>query len=348
MTGDRRLVFTSPLEPELVQRVRDVDDRLEVVYPADLIKQPRFGAGHPRPELDLPGARERWDELLSGAEILFDFGPLELVPTLASREQLRWVQGSSAGIGRMVQLGGLVDSDVVVTTSSGVHGRPLAEFVLLAMLMFGKNTLHLMRQQRAHRWERQIERPADEEIRGKTVCVIGLGSIGREVARVVRALDARAVGAVRRVGTRTAADLGVEELRSTDDLDDLLPGADVIVLATPQTRETHRLLDARRLALCKPTAILVNVGRGDVVDEAALIDALREGRLRGAALDVFEEEPLPAESPLWDMPNVFVSPHAASTAEGENERIVDLFCENLTRYLGGVPLLNVFDKQLLY
>ncbi|HEX4518712.1 MAG TPA: D-2-hydroxyacid dehydrogenase [Gaiellaceae bacterium] len=348
MSGGRRLVFTTPLQPELVQRVREVDDRLEVVYPTDLITQPRYQAGHPRPDLDRPGAHEQWDELLAGAEILFDFGPLELVPTLASRERLRWVQGSSAGVGRMVELSGLVDSEVVVTTSSGVHGRPLAEFVVLAMLMFGKNTLNLMRLQREHRWERQLDRPPDEEIRGKTVCVIGLGSIGGEVARVVRALDARVVGAVRSVGTRTAAELGVEELRSTDELDDLLPDADVIVLATPQTAATRRLLDARRLALCKPTAIVVNVGRGDTIDEAALIDALREGRLRGAALDVFEEEPLPAESPLWDLPNVFVSPHAASTAVGENERIVGLFCANLERYLEGRPLLNVFDKEILY
>lgn len=348
MPGARRLVFTTPLEPHLVQRVRDLDDRLDVVYPAGLITQTRHAAGHPRPELDRPGAREEWEELLAEAEILFDFGPLELMPTLPSRERLRWIQGSSAGVGRMVGLAGLVNSDVVVTTSSGVHGRPLAEFVVLAMLMFGKNTFHLMRLQREHRWERQIERPADEEIRGKNVCVIGLGSIGLEVARVVQSLDARVVGAVRAIGTRTAGELGVEELRSTDDFDDLLPDADVIVLATPQTAKTHRLMDSRRLGLCKPTAILVNVGRGDAVDEAALIDALREGRLRGAALDVFEDEPLPAESPLWDLPNVFVSPHAASTAAAENELIVRLFCENLERYLEGMPLLNVFDKENLY
>ena len=120
-----------------------------------------------------------------------------------------------------------------------------------------------------------------------------------------------------------------------DGLDELLPAADVIVLATPHTPETHRLLDARRLALCKPTAILVNVGRGDVVEEPALIDALRDGRLGGAALDVFEQEPLPPSSPLWDLPNVFVSPHSASTVAGENERILDLFCDNIERYLDG-------------
>jgi glyoxylate/hydroxypyruvate reductase len=212
------------------------------------------------------------------------------------------------------------------------------------MLMFGKDTLRLGREQRAHRWERY----AGEEIAGKTVCVVGLGKIGREVARLARALDARVVGTVRDVRGRLPDELGVERLEPTDRLDELLPGADVVVLAVPHTALTHRLLDARRLALLRPGAILVNIARGDVVDEAALVDALRTGRLRGAALDVFEQEPLPAESPLWDLPNVFVCPHSASTVAAENERIVELFQENIRRYLDGRPLLNLLDKEQLY
>jgi phosphoglycerate dehydrogenase-like enzyme len=344
MSTRHRLVFTSPLEPGLVQRVRELDPRLDVEYPEELLASPRYPSDHPLPALDEAEARERWNELLDGAEILFDFGPLELAPTLASRPNLRWIQGTSAGVGRLVERVGLLESDVTVTTASGVHARPLAEFALLAMLMFGKNTLHLMRQQGDHRWERH----ADEEIRGKVVCVVGLGKIGHEVARLARALDARVVGTVRDPGARTAAELGVDELLPTDRLDELLPIADVVVLATPHTHETHRLFDARRLALLKPSAILVNVARGDVVDEAALTEALQTGRLRGAALDVFEKEPLPADSPLWDLDNVFISPHSASTVASENERIAELFCENLENYLEGAPLVNVLDKELLY
>ena len=153
---------------------------------------------------------------------------------------------------------------------------------------------------------------------------------------------------MRTLDGRTATELGVDRLETTEQLDELLPQADVVVLATPHTPETHHLIDARRLALLKPTAILVNVARGDVVDEQALVAALEEGRLRGAALDVFEQEPLPLESPLWDLPNVFVSPHSASTVAAENGRIADLFCENIRRYLAGEPLLNVLDKELLY
>ena len=142
--------------------------------------------------------------------------------------------------------------------------------------------------------------------------------------------------------------MSVERLLPTERIDELLPETDVLVLSAPQTPLTHHLLDARRLALLKPGAIVVNVARGDVVDEPALIEALRSGHLRGAALDVFEQEPLPEDNPLWDLPNVFVSPHSASTVAAENGRIVELFAENLRRYLNGEPLLNVLDKELLY
>lgn len=344
MSDAVRVVITSPLEPELVASLAAVDGRLDVVYEDELLAPTRYASDHPLPTLEAPGARERWDALLDGAEILFDFGPLELAPSLARRPRLRWIQSTSAGVGRLVERVGLVDSPIVVTTSSGVHARPLAEFALLAMLMFCKDALRLTHDQREHRWQRH----AGEEIEGKVVCVVGLGKIGRETARLARSLGARTVGTVRDPRGRSGEELGVERLLPTGGVDELLPYADVVVLACPHTKETHHLIDARRLASMKPEAILVNVARGDVVDEPALIEALRSGRLRGAALDVFEQEPLPPESPLWDLPNVFVSPHSASTVAAENGRIAELFRENLVRYLDGRPLLNVLDKELLY
>ncbi len=337
-------MITSPLSDEHVAAIRATDKRLDVVHEPELLAPTHFASDHPLPSLDGAGARERWDALLDEAEVLFDFGPLELAPALASRPRLRWIQATSAGVGKLAERVGLTESSVAVTTASGVHARPLAEFALLGMLMFGKDALRLGRDQREHRWERY----AGEEVAGKTVCVVGLGEIGREVARLARALDARVVGTVRELGDRDAGDLGVERLEPTERLDELLPETDVLVLAVPHTALTHRLLDARRLALLKPGAILVNVARGDVVDEAALIEALQSGQLRGAALDVFEREPLPPESPLWDLPNVFVSPHSASTVAAENGRIVELFQENIRRYLDGRPLLNLLDKELLY
>jgi phosphoglycerate dehydrogenase-like enzyme len=180
------------------------------------------------------------------------------------------------------------------------------------------------------------------------VCVVGLGKIGREVARLARAFDMHVTGTVREARGRSAADLGVDRLEAGEGLDLLLPAADVVVLATPHTPQTHALLDARRLRLLKDGAVLVNIARGDVVDEPALVEELRSGRLGGAALDVFRQEPLPGDSPLWDLPNVFVSPHSASTVVQENERITDLFCDNLRRYLDGQPLVNLFDREQLY
>jgi phosphoglycerate dehydrogenase-like enzyme len=345
MSGGRvRVVMTSPLEEDLIARIRAVDARLDVAVPADLLQKPSYPSDHPLPTLDGTGSRARWEELLDGAEVLFDFGPLELAPTLAQRPRLEWIQATSAGVGRLVERVGLLESDVAVTTASGVHARPLAEFAVLGMLMFGKRTLDLVADQRAHRWERH----AGEELRGKTVCVVGLGKIGREVARLARAFDMHVTGTVREARGRSAADLGVDRLEAGEGLDLLLPAADVVVLATPHTPQTHALLDARRLRLLKDGAVLVNIARGDVVDEPALVEELRSGRLGGAALDVFRQEPLPGDSPLWDLPNVFVSPHSASTVVQENERITDLFCDNLRRYLDGQPLVNLFDREQLY
>lgn len=338
------VVLTSPLEDDLVDRIRGVDARLDVTVPVELLEEPGYASAHPLPRIDGANERESWEGLLEKAEVLFDFGPLELAPTLARRPGLRWIQATSAGVGRLVERVGLLRSDVVVTTASGVHARPLAEFALLGMLMFAKRSLELLEDQRAHRWERH----AGEELRGKTVCVVGLGNVGLEVARLARAFDMRVVGTVREVGDRTAEQLGVDRLAGPEGLDALLPDADAIVLATPHTPQTETLLDARRLRLLKPGAVLVNVARGDVVDEEALGECLRSGHLRGAALDVFAHEPLPPESPLWDLPNVFVSPHSASTVAQENARITELFCANLRRYLDGDPLLNRFERERLY
>ncbi len=145
-----------------------------------------------------------------------------------------------------------------------------------------------------------------------------------------------------------AADVGVNELGGPDALSDMLPRADFLVLSAPHTQETEHVIGEEQLALLPPGAVVINVGRGALIDEPALVSALRSGHLGGASLDVFEEEPLPESSPLWEMPNVIVSPHSGSTSDRENGRIIDLFCENLERFLRGHPLLNVLDTNRLY
>jgi glyoxylate/hydroxypyruvate reductase A len=339
-----RIVITSPLELELVDRIAAVDPLLDVVYPTDLLPAARYPADHAMPNSREPGELARWRSLLESAEVLFDFGPRPLLDELAGWPRLRWIQATSAGVGQFAQRVGLTRGSIVVTTASGVHARPLAEFALMAMLMFGKGAFGMIADQRAHRWQRY----AGEELVGKVVGIVGVGAIGREVARAARFLDAKVVGTVRSVDGRTAAALSLDRLLPTERVDEILGEVDFLVLSCPHTPETEGLLDARRLALLKSQAVLINLARGAIVDEEALIESLRQGRLGGAALDVAAHEPLPPESPLWDMPNVLISPHSASTVISENAKIVALFCANLRAYLDGAPLQNVLNGQLLY
>jgi glyoxylate/hydroxypyruvate reductase len=340
-----RVVITSPLAREHVAAIAAADPRIEAVYDEELIPAPAYPSAHPLPEIADDRVRARWVELLEDAEVLFDFGPLELLERLPEWPRLRWIQGTSAGVGQLVRRAGLAERrHVTVTTTSGVHARPMAEFVVLAMLMFGKDVLRFQADQRAHRWRRH----AGEEVAGKVVAVVGAGRIGSECARLLRGLDAHVIAVVRTLAGRRPADVFADEIATVADLDAILPRVDAVVLTTPHTPETDGLLDARRIGLLPRRAVVVNIARGEVVDEAALAEALAGGRLRGAALDVFVHEPLPESSPFWDLPNVLVCPHSASTVAKENDRIVELFCENLRAYLAGRPLRNVLDPDLLY
>lgn len=332
------VLVASYLEPEQVSRIRQTAPEADVLYEPSLLPPPRYPADHYNTIRRSPDDERRWCDLLARADVLFDFdhGHLADLPTIAPR--VRWVQATSAGIGQLLRRTALDRTDIVFTTASGVHAVPLAEFAALAMLYFAKQAPRMLLQQRDHRWERF----AGGELRGRTVAVVGLGKIGTEVARVSRALGLRVTG-TRRGGAAADSDPAVDQQRPLGELRELLADADYVVLAVPHTAETEGLIGAAELSRMRRGAVLVNVARGKVVDEPALVDALRSGQLGGAALDVFAQEPLPPESPLWDMPNVLVSPHSASTADSENAKLTDLFCENLRRYLEGRPLLNVFD-----
>ena len=175
-----------------------------------------------------------------------------------------------------------------------------------------------------------------------------MGRVGREVARVAREMGMNVLGIKRDVKGLDPASLHLDELHRLDTLESVLKRSEYLVLSTPHTPETEQLIGAGELALLPKGAVLINIGRGALVDEPALVEALRSGHLGGACLDVFEEEPLPASSPLWEMPNVLVSPHSGSTSDRENRRLTDLFCENLKRFLRGDSLLNILDTDRLY
>lgn len=342
-SGVQTVLIASFLEAEHVERIRQVDDRLRVIYEPELLRPPRYAADHTGgPMTRSPEQEARWQALLGQADILFDFDHThrEDLPELAPN--LRWLQATSAGIGQFVKRMGydVRMPSTLFTTASGVHSAPLAEFCLMSILNHYRGLAHLQECQRAHHWERF----ATTDLQGKTVGIIGLGKIGAEVARLCAAFGMTVIG----VKNTPSPVAHVDQIFAPHELPTLLPQMDVAIMIVPHTPASEKMVGAPEFATMKDGAFFINIGRGSTVDEAALIAALQSGKLGGAALDVFEEEPLPTDSPLWDMANVLICPHSASTSDRENARITDLFCDNLRRYLDGRPLRNVLDTERLY
>lgn len=343
--------IASPLEPEHVERMRTVaPDQVTILYDPDLLPPMRYGGDHYGPaDFKLTAEQKaRRDEYLSKANILWDFpavepggpGVLDLAPNLT------WIQTSSAGVGPRVKALGLDTSDVVITTASGVHAEPLAEFVFMAMLMHVKAQARIEREQQARHWERYCS----EELDGKTLAIVGPGRIGRHVARVAKVFGMRVLAMGRSSGEERLAELGVDALFTRDRLHEMLGQADAVVLSCPHTPETEDMIDAAAFNAMKQGVMFINIARGPVIDEPALVEALRSGKVAFAALDVFTTEPLPNDSPLWGMSNVIVCPHSAGTSLSENRKITDIFCHNLGCYVEGRvdEMRNVLDKARLY
>jgi phosphoglycerate dehydrogenase-like enzyme len=258
--------------------------------------------------------------------------------------RLRWVQTMAAGGGGQVKAAGLTREEldrVTFTTSAGVHAGPLAEFAVFGLMAGAKHLPRLLAQQAERRWS---DRWSMGQLSEQTVLVIGLGHIGLEVARKVSALGARVIGVHRRQVDTEA----VERIVSPDELADIAPSVDGVVVTLPGTDATFQLLDATFFAALRPGATLVSVGRGTVIDEDALVAALRDGRVGFAALDVFAVEPLPQDSPLWSLPNVVLTPHTAANSAHEERLIAELFADNARRLLDGQPLRNVVNTVDFY
>jgi len=339
-------LIASYIEPDLVERMRAVSPNVEVVYRPDLLRSPRYPADHGgADQARTPDQESEWLDYLSRATILFDFDRTHAADLPDRAPHLRWIQATSAGIGQFVKLHSYAPRmpETVLTTARGVHAIPLAEFCAMSMLMHTRRALHVRDEQREGRWERF----AGTDLEGRTAVVVGLGAVGTEVARVAKALRLRVVGVKRNPDTGPG-DAPVDVLIGPAQLAAHLPNTDFLILIAPHTDQTEGMIGTSELAALPLGAALINIGRGALVDEAALVASLRSGHLGAAYLDVFAEEPLPTTSPLWDMPNVVVSPHSASTSDRENGRIVDLFCENLRRYLAGEPLLNALKAGQLY
>jgi phosphoglycerate dehydrogenase-like enzyme len=271
-----------------------------------------------------------------------------LQAALEEPRRLRWIHSGSAGV-RSLLHPELVESDVVLTNSAGVHAPPMAEAAIGMILHFARGFDVAVRAQARREWRKgpfEQDPRTVREVRGATLGILGLGGIGREVAWRATALGMQVLALRRRADA--AAPEGVALLGGPDALDELLARSDYLLIAVPSTETTRGLIGRPQLARLPAGAVVINVARGDVIDEEALAESLRAGRLRGAALDVFAREPLPADSPLWSLDNVLLTPHVSATTPHFWRREVDLIVENIARYHRGDALRNVVDKRLGY
>jgi len=328
------------LEESYRRQIAAVDPRIRVFYAAE---QVAAETKRPRGPIDLApdeGAHVELDSLLREAEVIYGLRFPDNILERAPR--LKWVQTSSAGVDTLVGTK-LWQSDVILTTTSGIHVIPMREHVFGMMLMFVRHApIYFVNKQRKV-WKQDLS----DQLCGKTLGVVGLGRIGEGIARIAKAFDMRVV-ATRRSATEHGTSPVADVIYPSDKLLEMLGESDFVVVTVALTEKTRRLIGERELRAMKPTAYIINIARGSVIDEAALTKALKEKWIAGAGLDVFEKEPLPEASELWTLPNVIITPHVAGLMPDYNARAMEVFCENLRRYLAGQPLINVIDRTRGY
>lgn len=296
-------------------------------------------------------------DLIGETDVLYTW---QVLPLPEAAPRLRWVQLHGAGIDHLLEHPLFTQSEVMFTTASGIHAITMAEYTLAQMLAFAHRLPRMFEDKASGTWSRpRWDRYVPDVLHGATLGIVGYGSVGRQIARLAQAFGMRILAVKRDVkqladNSYTIAGTGdpegeiPERIYPPQGLRSFLRECDYVVLTVPLNQQTHHLINAAALSAMKPNAILINVSRGNVVDEAALIEALEKGAIGGAALDVFSEEPLPSASPLWKLPNVIISPHVAGFMPDYYERATELFAENLRRFLAGEPLFNLVDRKRGY
>jgi phosphoglycerate dehydrogenase-like enzyme len=344
-----RILVTFALEPELIEQVRGVDPgRIEIDVLGRDQRQLLRGFRYPS-ERERAAVAEGLQGAFAQTDVVFGFWGAELHTAIKLEgsirdvaPRLKWIQLTSAGADRLLN-SGFIEEGIVVTTVSGLHATPIGEYVLTTILMFAKGMPRTMRAQVRGEWSRF----APTELRGKTVGIVGMGHIGEEVARLAKAFGCRVIATRRSVTEPSSTDC-CDDLMPSSQLPQLLGESDYVVLCVPLTAETRGLIGEPELRAMRQTAVLVNIARGPVTVEADLVRALREGWIAGAALDVFDQEPLPPEHAFWAMENVIVTPHISGGTGIYNQRAVEIFVDNLRRYLRGEVLRNIVDPARGY
>jgi len=312
-TGKIKVLITyKELSEDHIQQIRDISDKIEVEKTID---------------------EESVLDAVRNAEVIFGRFSKEM---LLASEKLRWVQVPSAGVERYLYPE-FLDSQVILTTSSGVHRMPISEMIFAMMLALAKRLHQFMRSQMEAKWNWL----APDELAGKTMGILGLGNIGMETAWKAKCFGMKVLALKKKQIRRPSY---VDEILGPEDLGRLLRESDYVAVTVPLTSETYHMISEEELKLMKPSAYAINIARGAVIDNKALIKALKEGWIAGAGLDVFEEEPLPEDSEFWKLENVVITPHVAGATPHYSDRAVEIFCGNLKRYIEGKPLVNAVDK----
>jgi phosphoglycerate dehydrogenase-like enzyme len=295
-------------------------------------------------QVTLGNSVEELEPVIADTQVILNgnFSPQPFRTLFPKAKAVRWIHSLSAGV-EAVLSPEVIASDIPLTNARGVFKDSLAEFGIAAMLFFAKDLHRMLRNQHAERWE-----PFDVDmLQGATLGVVGYGEIGRATARLAHAFGMKVL-ALRRRHSLSAEDPLLDGAYPPDQLGEMLAACDYVLVAAPNTPETHHMMNAAAFSRMKASAVIINVGRGPVIDEEALIEALESKRIRGAALDVFEEEPLPPGNPLYAMQNVLVSPHCADHTKGWLESAMHKFVENYKLFEAGKPLDNVVDKKAGY
>ena len=339
MTAPIEVLITLPISDDLLNQLRGVSPRL------------KFTVSKARKTDEVS------DEVWSQVEVLYTN---QVIPTPEQAPLLRWIQFHWAGIDHVIDAPILNKPEVVATTLSGAAASKLAEYAVMMMLALGHRLPELMANQRKAEWPRdRWERFTPQELSESTVGIIGYGSIGRQIARLLHTFGATVLATKR--DPMHPEDTGyipdgqgdpsgdlVRRLYPPQAIRSMFKECDFVVITVPLTSETRKLIGAEQLAALKPSAFLIDISRGGIIDQAALVSALKDNRIAGAALDVFPEEPLPSDHPLWKLPNVIITPHISGNTPYYDQRAVALFAENIQRYLEGLPLHNQLNRQRGY